>query len=1039
MLVFVGLVLNAQMVLNYNTNLSAGTEIALPLHDNVNVIVDWGDGSLPEPFTTDGPHSHTYSVEGEYTVTITGSLEHYGGPIQGGLNDKLVSVSSWEGLGILSFRNAFQNAENLISVPNSLPSTVTCIGQMFSMADLFNSDISLWDVSNVEEMDGMFYSADAFNQDLSSWNLSNVHNIGGMFELAVSFNQDISAWDVSGVTDMTYAFSEATSFNQDLSLWNVSSVTDMEYMFYGAILFNSDISSWDVSNVVNMYSMFEEASSFNQDLSPWNVISAEYLDYFFDNSGISPANYSKILVSWSQLSLISGANFEANSTHYYSFAEDARQSMVDQGWSISDAGPIDGQMILSYNTNLSGGLEIQLPLYDNVDVLVNWGDGTPGETITTDGNHSHTYASEGVYTVTISGHFSRFGYSGVMPGSDKLLGVSAWEGLGITSLENAFYQATNLESLPTYLPNTVTNLSWMLYGATNYNGDISTWDVRDIDNMSATFYAASSFNQNLGIWDVSSTTNMSDMFTDCPVSIENYSSMLMGWSTQVLQSGVTLNAPLCYYNADAADERQSIIEDFGWAIYDAGLYQLSTITTQDATNILSTSITANGTIEVLGNPQITQHGFCWNQSGDPTVLDNITNEGASSIAGAFTSDISSLDINAMYYIRAYAITQFDTVYGGVLTFTTQCVNHTTTDVVTVCNTYVWRDGLEYTASNNTETFTVIGVAEYGCDSIYTLDLTVNYPELYTDVQVACESYEWIDGFTYTESNNLATHTVAGAGTNGCDSIYTLDLTVNYPELYTDVQVACESYEWIDGFTYTESNNIATHTVAGVGTNGCDSIYTLDLTINSPELYTDVQVACGSYEWIDGFTYTESNNIATHTVAGAGTNGCDSIYTLDLTINEIPETPIISLDGTTLVSSSLEGNQWFLDASEITDAINSTYEIVAEGTYTVQVTIDGCSSEVSEPFVWTGIYSNENGELTICPNPTTDFIKLNAENIKISEIQITDELGRLVENIVIKKISDTEYTMDVNSLDSGIYFMIVSDENLILRIEKFIVK
>ena len=38
--------------------------------------------------------------------------------------------------------------------------------------------------------------------------------------------------------------------------------------------------------------------------------------------------------------------------------------------------------------------------------------------------------------------------------------------------------------------------------------------------------------------------------------------------------------------------------------------------------------------------------------------------------------------------------------------------------------------------------------------------------------------------------------------------------------------------------------------------------TLDLTIFSSSTATDVVVACDSYTWIDGKTYTSSNNTAT---------------------------------------------------------------------------------------------------------------------------------------------------------------------------------
>ena len=131
----------------------------------------------------------------------------------------------------------------------------------------------------------------------------------------------------------------------------------------------------------------------------------------------------------------------------------------------------------------------------------------------------------------------------------------------------------------------------------------------------------------------------------------------------------------------------------------------------------------------------------------------------------------------------------------------------------------------------------------------TLDLTINYSNSGTDTQTACDSLTWIDGVTYISSNNTAIHTLTNV--IGCDSVVTLNLTINYSTAGTDVITACDSLTWIDGVTYTASNNTATHTLTSAA--GCDSVVTLDLTINYPNSGTDTQIACDSLSWIDGVT------------------------------------------------------------------------------------------------------------------------------------------------------------------------------------------
>ena len=103
------------------------------------------------------------------------------------------------------------------------------------------------------------------------------------------------------------------------------------------------------------------------------------------------------------------------------------------------------------------------------------------------------------------------------------------------------------------------------------------------------------------------------------------------------------------------------------------------------------------------------------------------------------------------------------------------------------------------------------------------------PAVYSqDIITACDSYTWIDGITYTSSNTTAKEILVNAA--GCDSIVSLNLTINYTKTTTDSIVANDSYTWINGVTYTSSNTTATDTL--LASKGCDSIVSLNLTIVS---------------------------------------------------------------------------------------------------------------------------------------------------------------------------------------------------------------
>ncbi len=277
-LILFSLTAKAQMVLVFDTNLSEGTTIELPLWWEVDVIVDWGDGDS-DVYTTEGNKPHTYTTEGEYTVTITGSLRAFGSYYEN--SEKLTKVTSWDNLGLENLNYAFYYAMNIIEVPASLPSTVIDIHNMFYFAEIFNQDISTWDVSNITHMGSLFNNAHSFNQDISGWNVSNVQSTSQMFQSANAFNQDISNWDVSNVVSMYGMFSSAISFNQDISNWDVGNVTNMGSMFSSATNFNQDISSWNVGTVANMRSMFSSANNFDQDISNWNVSNVTDMTYMF--------------------------------------------------------------------------------------------------------------------------------------------------------------------------------------------------------------------------------------------------------------------------------------------------------------------------------------------------------------------------------------------------------------------------------------------------------------------------------------------------------------------------------------------------------------------------------------------------------------------------------------------------------------------------------------------------------------------------------------------------------------------------------------
>ena len=202
------------------------------------------------------------------------------------------------------------------------------------------------------------------------------------------------------------------------------------------------------------------------------------------------------------------------------------------------------------------------------------------------------------------------------------------------------------------------------------------------------------------------------------------------------------------------------------------------------------------------------------------------------------------------------------------------INHMVTNsiFVTACESYIWNEQTYTESGEYTQTFT----AANGCDSVVTLDLTIQ-PALEETITVtACQSYTW-NTQTYTESGEY-TQTFTAA--TGCDSVVTLILTINN-EIDEQIEaVACGSYTWNEE-TY-EMSGVYTQTFTAA--NGCDSVVTLYLTINLPTEGDTTATACGAFDWYEHTGITASGNY-THIFENGNADGCDSVVTLHLTINQ----------------------------------------------------------------------------------------------------------------------------------------------------------
>lgn len=136
-----------------------------------------------------------------------------------------------------------------------------------------------------------------------------------------------------------------------------------------------------------------------------------------------------------------------------------------------------------------------------------------------------------------------------------------------------------------------------------------------------------------------------------------------------------------------------------------------------------------------------------------------------------------------------------------------------------------------------------------------------------------------DGFGTSVSMGAYNTVGIGANFNNLNTGQVKIYEVCVPTTTIESITACDSIDWIDGNTYLTSG---TYSYNATSVLGCDSTVLLNLTINNGSSSIQNETALDSFFWtINGQTYTQSGN---YTSVIPSANGCDSIITLNLTLN-----------------------------------------------------------------------------------------------------------------------------------------------------------
>ena len=215
-------------------------------------------------------------------------------------------------------------------------------------------------------------------------------------------------------------------------------------------------------------------------------------------------------------------------------------------------------------------------------------------------------------------------------------------------------------------------------------------------------------------------------------------------------------------------------------------------------------------------------------------------------------------------------------------------------------------------------------------------------------------------------------------------------------------------------------NSGVYTVTGTNSFGCIDSDVVNVFVNSSSTSNLTEVACISYV-LNGQTYTQSG---TYSQIIPNAFGCDSMITLNLTLNLPPATPVVSTTSGGEFFTNSEPNtsyQWIFCGSGlvIANETDTMYVPNLNGQFAVTA-INSCGSTTSDCITIdnVGIDGIEVNLIGLYPNPTFGSVYLSGDVKVGTHYELTDAQGRVI------SFGDllSEKNINLFGLTTGIYWI-----------------
>lgn len=407
---------------------------------------------------------------------------------------------------VSSYKFALEGTD--IEIQDSLPAVVTTIRDMFKGSDLFNSDISMWNVTNVTNMRGVFDGCSYFNANLSAWDVSNVTDMVNMFAGCFKFNQNLSTWNVTNIQRKPIGFSPNNSqWILPKPIWGTNAgIGDVPPVVQGG---ETDTCVIKITNTDTL--LTEPLEVVTQIYQPGSVWSVKDLDTdVVVASNTNPTSTDpRIICSKNSTFLTVKSLSPVADTKRYAITASGTSASIKCRPTIGSDITAHGVLELESFSNQIGAYTFTVT---NVDLIV------------------PNYLPTNIKTLK-----QMFYYAGAFNQD-----LSTWNTANVTDMDSVFLQCKYFDGdISTWDTSNVTTMSNMFKGCVRFNSDLSNWNVSKVTKFNLMFNDCTRFSSDLSEWRPVAGTDFNNMFRECV----NFNSDLSEWT---VDSGINFVA--MFYN-----------------------------------------------------------------------------------------------------------------------------------------------------------------------------------------------------------------------------------------------------------------------------------------------------------------------------------------------------------------------------------------------------------------------------------------------------------------------------------------------------------